>query len=122
MSFPLVRPAVAAAFSVLLAGCGSVNLWPFGSEGMAERSRTPANATEFQCDGGKRFHVRYLEGGAAWVILPEREFRLDKAEATAGARYASTNTSLEINGNEAILRDGPANVYRDCRSAAAPGG
>lgn len=119
MSHPFIRPAAAAAFSVLLAGCGSVNLWPFGSEGMTERSRAPANATEFQCDGGKRFYVRYLEGGAAaWVILPEREFRLDKAEATAGARYASPNTSLEVNGNEAILRDGPANVYRDCRSVA----
>jgi membrane-bound inhibitor of C-type lysozyme len=122
MSFRLVRPAMAAAFSVLLAGCGGVNLWPFGSEGMAERSRTPVNATEFQCDGGRRFYVRYLDGGAgAWVILPEREFRLDKAEASAGTRYANANSSLEVNGNEAVLRDGPATVYRECKSGAAGG-
>ena len=122
MSIPSIHPILAAAFGLLLAGCGSVNLWPFGSEGMAERSRTPVNATEFQCDGGKRFYVRYLDGGAgAWVILPEREFRLDRAEAAAGTRYANATSSLEVNGNEAILRDGPATVYRECRSGAAGG-
>ena len=70
-----------ACIPLLLAGCGEmkVNLWPFGSDTVQERSRTPANATEYQCAAGKRFYVRTLEGGTAvWLILPEREVRLER--------------------------------------------
>jgi len=105
---------------LLLSGCGSVNLWPFGSEGAQERSRVPANAVEFQCDGGKRFYLRYLEGGAsAWVIFPEREFRLDKVEASAGTRYSNGSATLEVSGSEAVLADGPTVSFTGCKSAAS---
>lgn len=114
----IIRCTTPALLGLLLTGCGGVNLWPFGSEGARERSRVPVNATEFLCDGGKRFHLRYLDGGAsAWVILPEREFRLDKVTAPAGTRYTNGSATLEVDGSEASLADGPTISYTGCKSA-----
>lgn len=70
---------------VLLAGCGEVNVrkyLPFGGDPIQERSRTPANATEYQCAAGKRIYVRTLEGGAA------RQARCDGAGPRSRARAA----------------------------------
>lgn len=109
---------------LLLAGCGSmkvpdVNLWPFGEEKAEERPRGPANATEYQCGGNRKFHVRMIENGdAAWVILPEREFRLDKAGAESGTRYARGAITLDLQGNEATLTDSAGVSYSNCK---APG-
>jgi membrane-bound inhibitor of C-type lysozyme len=116
---PSARPATtllfAAALSAgLLAGCSSVNVWPFG-EGAREVSRAPGNATEYRCDGGRRFHVRMLEGGAAWLILPEREVRLEKG---AGNRYTAGRLVLEIDGPSATLND-PPTVFSNCKVPAA---
>lgn len=109
-----------AGLSLLLSGCGSVNvnLWPFGGEGAQDRPMTPPNSTEFQCNSGKRFYVRYLDNGAAaWLIYPDREVRLDKVNSVAGARYSNGIAMLEINGNEAMLADGPAISYTGCKAA-----
>ena len=112
------RSMALACLVLLMTGCGSVNLWPFGSDTGPERSRAPANATEYQCDAGKRFYARYLDGGgAAWVILPEREFRLDKVAAASGTRYSNGSATLEVNGNEAALTDAPAISFTGCKSA-----
>jgi hypothetical protein len=40
------------ACAVLLAGCGDINVkkyLPFSGDAVQERSRTPTNATEYQC-------------------------------------------------------------------------
>lgn len=106
---------------LLLAGCGEINVKkyiPFGGDTVQERSRTPANATEYQCAGGKRFFVRTLDGGGAvWLILAEREVRLDKLGA--GSRYSNGIAVLELNGNEASLTDGAAATFAGCKAAAA---
>ena len=107
-----------ALLPFLLAGCGampSVSLWPFGESRSAELNRTPENATEYRCDGGLRFYVRTLEGGAVWLILPEREVRL--AKAGGGARYAAGRLALEIDGSSATLADPPA-TYTGCKVPA----
>ena len=118
------RPTRAAAMPLLAClaliagGCSNISVWPFGGEKAQNRSRPPANATEFQCSGNKRFYVRYLDNGnAAWVILPEREFRLDKI-AAADTRYGNGSTTLDVNGNEATLAIGSAASYQGCKSAA----
>jgi len=107
----------------LLAGCGEIKVkqfWPFGSDTVQERSRTPANATEYQCAGGKRFYVRTLDGGAAvWLILPERELRLDKLGAESGTSYGKGSTVLEINGSEASLKDGAAVTFSGCKTGSS---
>lgn len=115
-----ISAATFAVFATLgLSGCGSVDLWPFGGEDRPERSRTPANATAYQCDGGRKLYVRMLDNGAAaWVILPEREIRLEKTGAAAATNYAYRGTLLEIRGAQAVLLEGSKPVLTGCKAAA----
>ena len=104
--------------ALVLPACSGIKLWPFGREEARERSRVPANASEYQCAGAKRFYLRMLEnGGAAWVILAEREVRLDKVATATGTRYSNGIAVLNLNGNEATLEDGPANSFTGCKKA-----
>lgn len=108
--------------TLLLQGCGGVSvsdLWPFdGSKGQ-ELSRVPANSTLYQCDGNKRFYVRYMDNGAyAWIILPEREFRLDKVASAPAARYSNSKATLEDKGGVLALSDGPTVSYTGCKVPA----
>ena len=118
-----------AGLSTLLAlsaaGCGGMSVPTFGLFGdkNLERSRVPPNSITYQCAAGKRFYLRYLDNGAAaWVILPEREFRLEKV-AGEGGRYGNGKAVLAISGDGATLSDGPAVSYAECKvPAAAPAG
>ena len=111
------------ACAVLLAGCGDINVkkyLPFSGDAVQERSRTPTNATEYQCTAGKRIYVRTLEGGAAvWLILPERELRLDRLGAESSTRYGKGNTVLELNGNNGTVSEGAAVTYTACKPGGA---
>ena len=117
------RPAHLSTLTLLcataaLSGCGGVNLWPFEPAQVQLQSRVPPNATAYQCDEGKRFFVRYPEGGAAaWVILSDREFRLDKV-AAAGNRYSNGRTALEVESGGVSLNEGSAPLFTGCKSAA----
>jgi len=113
--FRLAWP-VPLCLALLLPACSGVNLWPFGKEEVRERSRTPANASEFQCADSKRFYLRLLENGsAAWLILSDREVRLDKVAATTGSRYSNGIAVLNLNGDEATLQDGTGNSFAGCK-------
>jgi membrane-bound inhibitor of C-type lysozyme len=107
--------AIAIAIApAILGGCGSASLWPFGEP--AERTRAPQDATAYRCDGGRTLYVRVIENGAAaWVILPEREIRLERTGAAAATNYAYRNTLLEIKGDEAALFDGATPLLAGCR-------
>lgn len=118
----------AVLLSVLfLAGCSSVSmpsmsgLWPFGDGLQGREPAPPANATPYRCDGNRGFFVRTLPSGSVWVILPEREFRLDKAvgDGAAAGRYSNGIAVLEIKGDEALLNDGPGQAYIGCREPKA---
>lgn len=118
MNSPLARAAVAAIACLTLAGCGSfnVNLWPFGEQKDQVRSKVPSNATAYQCTNGKRFYVRTLEDGAAvWLILSDREVRLDK---TGEGRYANGSAVLDLSAGDATLAEGPATA-NGCKPASA---
>lgn len=112
------RQAAALLLPILLAGCSGFSVWPFADGPQGRKPAPPPNATAYRCDGGKQFYVRMLEGGAAWVILPEREFRLDKT-AGADGRYSNGAAHLEIKAQEASLSDGPGQMYSGCRVPAA---
>jgi membrane-bound inhibitor of C-type lysozyme len=113
------RIAAAALLPVLLAACGTVkDLLPFGEKESAELDRRPANATEYVCQGGKRFYVRNLDEGAVWLIAPDREIRLEKLAGAEGRRYGAGRTVLEISGPDAMLTDPPAQ-FAGCKSADA---
>ena len=105
-----------ALLLVLLSGCSGMSvgsLWPFGDSDVQERDRRPANATEYRCSDGKAFYVRNLEGGAVWLIAPDRDVRLEKLP---DGRYGVGRVSLELNANEATLNDPPA-VFANCKRA-----
>jgi len=114
---PQAIPVLAAAL-VALSGCSSINLWPFGDSKPQELSRKPVGATEYQCNNERRLYVRYLDNGAsAWVIYPEREFRLDKVASESGTRYSNGIALLERSGDEVSLRDGPTVAFTGCKPA-----
>ena len=97
----------------LLAGCGSLSLDtfnPFGGEAR-EKDRRPANATEYRCADGKTFYVRNLEGGAVWLMAPDRDIRLDRQ---SDGRYAAGRVQLELSGAEATLLD-PPGTFSGCK-------
>lgn len=112
--------AGAVLASLLLAGCSSIDisaekLWPFGSK-MRERAQIPANAAEYRCKDSKRFFVRNLADGAAWLILPDRELRLEKTgEAN---RYAGSTVTLDIAEGTASVKDGTTS-FANCAAAVA---
>jgi len=114
MKHPIARVALPACALLLIAACSSLNLLPFGGSKEQDTSRAPAGATAYQCDAGKRLFVRYLDDGAAWVILPDREFRLDKA--ASGARYSNGNDALEVKDKVATLYDGATITRAGCKA------
>jgi len=120
MKQPITRTAVLACATLVLSACSSVNLDVLSFGGAKEQDTTlpPAGATAYQCDAGKRLFVRYLDNGAAaWVILPGREFRLNKAGSGAGSRYSNGNDTLELRDKEATLSDSASVTYSGCKTS-----
>jgi len=123
-----------ACLCLLLGGCASASkLNPFGG-GAKEQdlTRAPQGSISYQCEGGKRLFLRNLDSNAAvWVILQEREFRLDKTTApaaaaaastppaTAGTRYSNGVTTLDVRGAEIALTEGNSVTYANCKQQAA---
>ena len=124
MNFPSPRLLPLLA---LLAGCssgggilpdfGEIRLWPFGERAPAEVSRTPSGSTEYRCEGNRGFYLRPLDGGALWLIAPDREIRLPKLAGAEG-RYGVGRIVLELNGDAATLTDPPAS-FAACRRVGA---
>ena len=118
MNHRIHRAAALACATLMMSACGSISVWPFGGDKEQDPSRTPAGATAYQCEGGKRLFVRYLDNGAAaWVILPDREFRLNKSTATSGTRYSNGSATLDIQDNAATLSDGAAVTHAGCKAS-----
>lgn len=109
---------------MLMTGCSSVKVWPFEDDNKpATATRKPENATEYRCEGGKIFYVRYLDAGkSAWVILPDRQVRLDKVAGDSDNRYSNGIATLRIEGADASLADGPSVSYSACKTPGAGGG
>lgn len=118
MKHRITSAAALACVTLLLAACSSVNLWPFGGDKEQDTSRAPEGATAYQCEGGKRLFVRYLDNGAAaWVILPEREFRLNKTTSGSGNRYSNGSATLDLMDGAATLADGAAVTHAGCKAS-----
>ena len=96
-----------------LAGCGGGSGLPFLGGETPEISRKPANAAEYRCAGGVSLYVRQLDGGAVWLIAPDREIRLDKK---AEGRYGFGRVELDIDKDRLDLIDPPTNQV-NCKRA-----
>jgi membrane-bound inhibitor of C-type lysozyme len=106
----------ATVIALLLPACSSVKVWPFDDDKSTGRTSDRVNATEYNCEGGKRFYVRSIDNGAAvWLILRDREVRLDKA--ASGNSYSNGITLLDINGSDAALKDGDKTTFSGCKAA-----
>lgn len=108
----------------LLAGCGDMKMkvWPFGDSSPRERSRDSAQGTEYLCAAGKRFNLRLIEGGAAaWLVLPEREVRLERLGGE-GMRYGKGALLLEQGAETVSLVDGAVISHAACTPAATASG
>lgn len=109
--------SIAAGFAVFISGCGTVErMW----SGPTEQKRVRAGVTEFSCDANRKLLVRFDPAGkAAWVIFPEREFRLDQVPAASGERYSNGRTTLASKGDDASLEEASAVTFANCKRAAA---
>lgn len=109
--------AVAAISGLALAACSSMNMdkvWPFSGSKADGQPRRLMNATEFQCEAGKHFYLRFADNGAsAWLIYPDREVLLTKN----GSRYTNGVAVVEQSGDQWSLSDGPTIAYQGCKAA-----
>ena len=113
--------ATMLAAALGLTACGG-SWWPFGSTGADESARPPAGATEYSCAANKRLLVRYApDGKSAWVIYPDREFRLDRVSAASGERYTNGVSTLTTQGEDAQLEESGTRLFVDCKRKAAGG-
>lgn len=113
---------LAITLTILMTGCSSFDRYNPFTEATVSREipRAPANATEYLCEGNKRFYVRMIDkGNGAWLIYPDREVNLDKVSGS-GNRYSNGVAVLDINGSDATLSDGPKIDYKECK-AVVPG-
>jgi membrane-bound inhibitor of C-type lysozyme len=118
MKHEIARAVALVCASLILNGCSSISVWPFGGTPEQNPTRAPADATAYKCDGGKHLFVRYLDkGAAAWVILPDRQFRLNKVGADSGSRYGNGSDTLELRDKAATLSDSAGVNYANCKAS-----
>jgi hypothetical protein len=97
---------MAMAVVVAVAGCGSIDDLFRG--GPREQSRVRSDVTEYTCADGKTLSIKMDPGAkAAWVVLPDREYRLD-AVAGASDRYSNGRTTLITTNGETSLEEAGA--------------
>ena len=77
---------------------------------------TPKDAILFQCANNESFYIKYLEeNNAVWVILKDREFRLDKIEGE-NQTFTNTSTTLNIQNNKTTLKVDDSSLYKECQN------
>ena len=111
----LTTGIAAIVATILLTACAG-GWWPFGGNSQDPSARIPPGATVYNCAGNKRLFVRHAaDGKSAWVIYPDREFRLDRVNASSGDRYSNGVSTLTVQGEETTLEEGGARLFTDCK-------
>ena len=101
--------------AALLAGC-SWRPWSTSPDTTGTGPRTPPGATAYACEGKKRLLVRFeADGKSAWVIYPDREFRLQRAAAASGDRFSNGRSTLTVADGEATLAEGGTLEFAKCK-------
>lgn len=111
-----MRIAALGTAAALLTACGGSGWWPFGGNSADPATRIPSGATEYSCSGNKRLLVRHTaDGKSAWVIYPDREFRLDRVAGSSGDRYTNGSSTLSVQGEETMLEEGGTRLFTECK-------
>ena len=111
----LTMRIAAIGAAALLTAC-SGGWWPFAGKSADPATRIPPGATEYTCAGNKRLLVRHTpDGKSAWVIYPDREFRLDRTGASSGDRYTNGVSTLSVQGEEVMLDESGTRIFTECK-------
>ena len=71
----------------------------------------------YECPDGYRFTVS-LDGGQAWLFLPEQTINLPSVPSASGEKYSKKQTTFWTKGDEARLESG-SKVHVACKSNRA---
>jgi len=73
------------------------------------------NATQFICYQNQTFFLRYLEDkNAVWIILNNREFRLEK-DLVDDNKYSNSKTVLEFFQDNVTITSNEKSLYEQCK-------
>ena len=106
---------------ILLSSCSSLSIdkekisnilsW----ESDTSEDFSPKNSIQFKCAENKVFYLRYLEEkNAVWIILDDREFRLEKI-LDQDNKFSNSMSNLEINPENTILNMSAKTSYEQCK-------
>ena len=104
----------------LLNGCSSFNLdkekiTDIFSLDDEDHILSPENSIQFTCDQNQIFFLRYLEDkNAVWIILDNREFRLEK-DLVDASKYSNGKTVLEISQGNVSITSNEKFLYEQCK-------
>jgi hypothetical protein len=104
----------------LLNSCSSIkldkeNIKDIFSFDDKSQSLSPDNSTQFMCDQNQTFFLRYLEGNnAVWIILNNREFRLEKVLVDDN-KYSNGKTVLEFFQDNVKITSNEKSLYEQCK-------
>ena len=106
---------------ILLSSCSSLSIdkekisnilsW----ESDTSEDFSPKNSIQFKCAENKVFYLRYLEEkNAVWIILDDREFRLEKI-LDQDNKFSNSMSNLEISPENTILNTSSKTSYEQCK-------
>ena len=111
----ILRIAGVPGVLILVAALVGYSFW---SGSVKELPRTPPDALALNCESGKTLFIRMDPSGkSAWIIFPDREFRLDRGEDPN--RYSNGRTTLIVRGEEMSLEEPGSPPFVNCRRPQA---
>lgn len=113
----IAAAAIAAAIGAM-SGCSTLT-----GDDDTEQARVAPCGIEYRCEaaGSEPARSLYLhkaerKPGALWVVLPEREFRVDpEGSGTPASRYTNGRSALELAGDAATLTEEGKVTYGNCK-------
>jgi len=82
-----------------------------------EKIVRPEGSIEYNCDKKKTFFLSYLnEKKSVWVVLPNREFRLNRIDENQNI-YTNNITTLKIAPNKTQIKNEKEILYNQCVKA-----
>ena len=105
---------------LLLNACSSINLdkekiTDIFSLDDENQILSPENSIQFTCNQNQTFFLRYLEDkNAVWIILDNREFRLEK-DLVDDNKYSNSKTVLEFFQDNVTITSNEKFIYKQCK-------